>query len=925
MPKQVYKIDQFHGGLNTHSNPRDIDDNQFSDCEDIMVDEIGRVTRMGGASEHDSESTSVGGHACAILAGYGLYAWNHDRVDGHTSSAGTNDAETGENYLALSDADTTGKVHIYANSDDTWGTPISTGTAGSRKDVFYSIDGALRVCDSAFTNANNSKWYGYVDREFMYNSGSTVSVDQWVDKSQYISRPSSNSGWDDAITAALTTADATRTTTSGIGSAITAEIGFGDSAQVQTYFETEDQFNTGGTPVINIYTMAVTVRVQYDDVNDSVWSYTLTAGDATNSTTFAGSLGTNHKATSYVSEGSVEDTNVIEDRVHTFTFAIGDTALGTGSTAGVRATLSVDMLGGDVDSIGITQVVVTEGATSGGPHDGVDTNDIGTNEVFIEAAFEATTDAIGWDKKWEHGFSFIYDEKQESLIRRIEKVDTSGSGATSPPTYEQAVTNAGYAPTVKLNIPYDSTWSPRITGGVWYIRDVSGTVPSEWWGQIECDFVKGIGKILSNGKEFDCSFNPTTSEYNFDVHHENLLQPNQTDTYFSRTGVLEDTKSIAARFGSAVIVGRRVYIGNVQTITDDGIKEVKGDGMLKSPPNRFDTFPSSNLVEAAINDGESIVALEEFADRILQFKEQTLYIINVSQDIEFLEDVHKFKGVNSPASICKTDYGIAWVNRNGCYLYDGKQVINLLEKGGRKIISEDTDASQATSWQTHIGTADIPMIGYLPKKRQLIVKRDANSDGNGGNVYLYDMVTGSWTFGDSKMTDSQISTNFVNDWNGDLVYAHTTGTATMTMWDLSPKQTTNFQLTTKDIDFGLPGVRKKIYAVYVNFSSNGGSQVQVTYKTNGSNTAYNFAAKNNPFDEGGSSLDDFVSTDDSTQEFGANTSGVNKIASMKPGTSSEANNINSFKLDFHSDSGQDVDETFTINNIEIVYRAKSVR
>jgi len=916
MPKQIYKIDQFHGGLNTHSNPRDIDDNQFSDCEDIMVDEIGRVTRMGGTTAHASDSPAAGAHACAISAGYGLYAWNHDRIDGHTSSAGTNDAETGENYLALSDADTTGKIHIYANSDDTFGTPISTGTNGTRKDVFYAVDGALRVCDSVFSNTNASKWYGYVDKQFMLNSGSIVSVDQWVDKSQYISRPGSNSGWDDAIRSSTTSAGTSVTRTTGIASALTG-------TGTQKYFETDATLN--GVSIANIYTMAITVRVQYDGVDDSTWSYTLTGGDATDTNTFAGSAGTNYKSTSYVSEGSVEDTNVIEDRVHTFSFAVADTGIASGSTAGARATLVVDVLGGDVDSIGITQVVITEGTASGvGAHDGVDENDIDTNEVFIDAAFESTTDAIGWDRKWEHGFSFIYDEKQESLIRRIEKVDPS-SGATSPPTYVQSNANAGYAPSVRLSIPYDSDWSPRITGGVWYIRDVSGTVPSQWWGQIECNFVQGTGKILSSGTDFDCSFNPDTSEYNFDVDHENLLQPNQTDTYFSRTGVLEDTKSIAARFGSAVIVGRRVYIGNVQTITDDGIKEVKGDGMLKSPPNRFDTFPSSNLVEAAINDGESIVALEEFADRILQFKEQTLYIINVSQDIEFLEDVHKFKGVNSPASICKTDYGIAWVNRNGCFLYDGRQVVNLLEKGGRKLISEDTDASQATSWQTHIGSADIPMIGYIPKKRQLIVKRDANSDGNGGNVYLYDMVTQSWVFGNSKMTDSQISTNFVNDWNGDLVYAHTTGTATMTIWNSPPAQTTNFQLTTKDIDFGLPGVRKKIYAVYINFSSNGASQVQVTYKTNGANTAYNFAAKNNPFDEGGSSLDDFVATDDSTQEFGANTSGVNKIASMKPGTSSEANNINSFKLDFHADSGQDVDETFTINNIEIVYRVKSVR
>ena len=893
MPKQIYKIDQFHGGLNTNSDPRDIGDNELSEAVDIMVDELGIIRTLGGDASHDSETGAAGAHACAISSGYGLYAWNHDRIDGHTVSAGSDDPETGENYLALSDADTTGKVHIYADSDDTWGTPIDTGTNGTRKDVFYAVDGALRICDSKFSNTNSSKWYGYVDKEFMYNSGSTVSVDQWISKSQYISRPGANSGWDDAIAASTTSAGTSVTRTSGIGSALTG-------TGTQKYFETDATLN--GVSIANIYTMAITVRVQYDDVDDSIWSYTLTGGDATDTNTFAGSLGTNHKATSYVSEGSVEDTNVIEDRVHTFTFAVGDTAIGSGGTAGARATLVVDILGGDVDSIQITQVVITEGTTSGAAHDGVDENAIDTNEVFIEAAFETTTDAIGWDRKWEHGFSFIYDGNQESLVRRIEKVDPS-SGATSPPTYTQAVTDPAHAPTVKLSIPYASDWSPRVTGGVWYIRDVSGIVPSKWWGQIECNFVQGTGKILSSGKEFDCSFNPTTSEYNFDVDHENLLQPNQTDTYFSRTGVPEDTESITARFGSSVIVGRRVYIGNVQIVKDDGSKEIKGDAMLKSPPNKFDIFPSSSVVEAAVNDGESIVALEEFADRILQFKQQTLYIINVSQDIEFLEDVHKYKGVSQPSSVCKTDYGIAWVNKFGCYLYDGKQVINLLEKGGRQII-RDQGTSGRISWENF--TTYNPVIGYLPRKRQLLVVDD-NTPAGSGDIFLYDMVTQSWIRSSSPTITSNVLTNFVNDWDGNLVWAHTSGTATMRQWDDDSTTTSGIVIETKDIDFGTPGVRKKLYKVLITYDTgNATSNVQVYFDA-----------------DGGTALDKTFAngTNFSSNEL-ASANGW-AVAELKPTTSSEANNIKSFRLKFSTDNT--VPAGFKINDISCVYRMKSVR
>ena len=41
MPKQIFKIENFHGGLNTDSDPRDIADNELSDLSGIHVDEVG--------------------------------------------------------------------------------------------------------------------------------------------------------------------------------------------------------------------------------------------------------------------------------------------------------------------------------------------------------------------------------------------------------------------------------------------------------------------------------------------------------------------------------------------------------------------------------------------------------------------------------------------------------------------------------------------------------------------------------------------------------------------------------------------------------------------------------------------------------------------------------------------------------------------
>jgi hypothetical protein len=94
-----------------------------------------------------------------------------------------------------------------------------------------------------------------------------------------------------------------------------------------------------------------------------------------------------------------------------------------------------------------------------------------------------------------------------------------------------------------------------------------------------------------------------------------------------------------------------------------------------------------------------------------------------------------YKGVSHPAATCKTDFGIAWVNKRGVYLYDGQKVSNLLEKGGRQIIKE-------SDWEGFI--TDYSIIGYIPPKRQLLIIDSVNSEYSDGNRYLYDMVTQSW-------------------------------------------------------------------------------------------------------------------------------------------------------------------------------------
>jgi hypothetical protein len=450
----------------------------------------------------------------------------------------------------------------------------------------------------------------------------------------------------------------------------------------------------------------------------------------------------------------------------------------------------------------------------------------------------------------------------------------------------------------------------------------------------------------------------------------------------------EVNQLVNLKFKTAVVVNRVVYVGNVEKTDLKNQTVIQGDAMYKSGVNKFDTFADFRIIEASVHDGDNIIKLEEYADRILQFKKNKMHLINISQEIEFLEDTFIHKGVSHPAAVCKTDFGIAWVNSLGCYLYDGQKVINLLEKGGRQIIKEsDWDAFVVDSNGNYLN----PIIGYIPKKRQLILISDIGGglDEADLQIYLYDMVTQSWVRADNSGTTVDSSydrsfdnnrTNFVTDWNGDLVWARSAGS--FRKWDDTSHSVPSgdFIITTKDLDFGQPGQRKKVYKVIISYKSNGASNAQCTFSIDGKNNvekAFSTAEFADTFvtaEQSDGTTDNLlngaissttataVTVDDGSTFSGGDVIkvgsehmlitgiSVNVLTVIRgfsgttaatasddaavsisswsrqdfvPNTSSDSNNIYSFKIHIGADGT--VPAGFEINDISIVYRLKPVK
>ena len=60
---------------------------------------------------------------------------------------------------------------------------------------------------------------------------------------------------------------------------------------------------------------------------------------------------------------------------------------------------------------------------------------------------------------------------------------------------------------------------------------------------------------------------------------------------------------------TAVLLNRRIYVGNVKITDKDGKVEVLNDSIFKSRTNKFDSFTLDRRIDVAVGDGEQIIHL----------------------------------------------------------------------------------------------------------------------------------------------------------------------------------------------------------------------------------------------------------------------------------------------------------------------------
>ena len=178
-------------------------------------------------------------------------------------------------------------------------------------------------------------------------------------------------------------------------------------------------------------------------------------------------------------------------------------------------------------------------------------------------------------------------------------------------------------------------------------------------------------------------------------------------------------------------------------------------------PGKPAVFPQYNIFDSPSSDGSSITALAAFQDVILQFRKNSLYVINISNPSQFYsEAVYRDCGVSNPCQVFTASFGVIFANKFGCYVYDGQKVMSLTSG---KFDQDDWGLTEGTSQGGGSDTSPVPCVGYDPRSKNIIVLKSIGDNADSTGAWIYNMITQSWTEGLELITnaDDDRHSNFI--------------------------------------------------------------------------------------------------------------------------------------------------------------------
>lgn len=369
---------------------------------------------------------------------------------------------------------------------------------------------------------------------------------------------------------------------------------------------------------------------------------------------------------------------------------------------------------------------------------------------------KGANDTGHWNGKYKFHVSAVFNDGQESLPDKT--LTFSGNEITDFGDNPNCNITLDIAVTPDADEPFDNR---RITGfSIYYTQQMDNYMVHHYLGTIDqtSGWIGADGQIAALSQSGSTAHitaviipsDVTTQNYEFRGFPSTL---NTSIHAYNGTDGLQFKTSCIAK--SRLIVGNLAYNGRVHT-----------SEMCVTPWRKFDTFPIPyGILTVNNDDADAITHLEASGDRVLQFKENNLYIINVAEaGSEVVEFHHRYKGVTKSEHVCQTDKGIFWINKTGAFLFDGdelkiRDVFFPEEKtSGRRI--------GAPTWSAFF--SDDSVIGYDAIRKQVVIKKSNKAVVTSGDIYLYDLNVDAWSFGKRRFSNNAPITNIVTTTSGNM-------------------------------------------------------------------------------------------------------------------------------------------------------------
>jgi hypothetical protein len=759
VPKQLYKLNDFSGGLNTVKDGADIADNEVQTAQNVMFNVYGGIQPSYSLAQTGNKISAYQADEVAeVEPGYGLgyFETDHARDATTVSFTGANDNTGGSEdgfFVYQEDGGSRGlsvvnnRLKYLVN-----GTVQDLGASFSIGDIL-TITGNTSSVSKSFSDgmlfASAQGVYTVVaransDKELILDRGMNVRLDS-------------------------TTAGHFNLSITGHSLGDSLILVANPAAHDIDVFSTDANNYTHNTIALRSSATGIASKVKYYRVEDSIRCCdTADKNDCKiqwygwiQRRHFEGATSSTDQANSYM--GYYANDNTLAPPTE------DDLATSTG-TAGAVSTYP------NIAGTGFEIAIATE--------------------TDVDGLIEAGT--------YELASTFIYDGNQESLPFAYTNTHT--------------VSEDDEFKSLSVNIGAKGPYDERISGGRIYIRKQGDD--SEYIMLVDIDLTKGARTKLSD--DYTAWFDAGTATYNcptatasenFSVTELGFITYEVINGFSSSifSNALGDQ---GEHWKDAVVSNNRVFICNV-TMKDEETGNNKSEATVKSfpdrimysMPNRYDTFPSDNFIEAAKGDADVYIAIEAYADRLFAYKRYSVDIINIAGDDRnwFLEDSKQYQGVAHPEAVKRTQYGLVWVNEQGLFLYNGSSITNLKE-----------DKIDDATWAAHI--ASNSSIIYDQQQSMVFVIKNMSND---GDAYMCDLKKGNFTLIKDFILDTNDGiTNSVDAETERTYIGHDSGSA-VDIYQV--KRTlvaaTNTKFTTKTLDFGNPAQVKKIYAVHLTYKS----------------------------------------------------------------------------------------------------------